>query len=108
MKLLTKEILARLPGLHQTEAVPSEDKIVHAKFFAPWSSWTWLAIEYDPMDGVFFGLVLGHEGEFGSFSLEELVAVRGPGGLRIERDLHFSPTRLGDLPEYAALGVCCR
>ena len=103
MQLLTKVILARLPGLYKTEAVSTKDKIVHAKFFAPWCSWTWFAIEYDPVDRLFFGLVLGQEAEFGNFSLDELVAVRGPGGLRIERDLHFSPTRLGDLSEYAAL-----
>ena len=103
MKLLTKEILARLPPLYATDDVAVEEKIAQIKLFTPWTSWTWFGIEYDPADRVFFGLVVGFETEFGSFSLDELVAVRGPGGLRVERDIHFRPTRLGDLAEFAAV-----
>ena len=55
MKLLTKEILARLPPLYATEEVAVEDKLVQIKLFTPWTSWTWFGIEYDPTDRVFFG-----------------------------------------------------
>ena len=105
MKLLTKEIVKRLPGLYSTEHIPLADKIVQAKFFSPWTSWTWYPIEYDPVERVFFGYVVGHESEFGNFALDELLAVRGPGGLGIERNLHFRPTRLGNLLESAGLRI---
>jgi Protein of unknown function (DUF2958) len=38
--------------------------------------------------------VVGHEREFGYFSVEELEAIRGPGGLTIERDLYWKPKAL--------------
>ena len=64
------------------------------KLFLPWSSWTWFITEYDPVDKLFFGMVHGIESEMGYISQEELEALRGPGGLTIERDLHFSPQAL--------------
>ncbi|MEI7607651.1 MAG: DUF2958 domain-containing protein [Rhodospirillaceae bacterium] len=103
MKLLTQEILARLPPLYATEEVAIEEKVAQVKYFSAWSAWSWYGIEYNPTDRIFFGLVVGFETEFGNFSLDELVSVRGPGGLRIERDLYFRPTRLGDLPEFPAM-----
>ena len=48
------------------------------------------------MDFLFFGLVIGFEKELGYFSLAELESARGPMGLAIERDLHFT---LGSLSE---------
>lgn len=55
------------------------------------SSWTWYVVEYDPEQRICFALVIGHEREFGYFSLEELEQTRGPMGLPLERDLHFDP-----------------
>ena len=49
------------------------------------------------IDYKFFGLVYGHEREFGYFLLSELEEVRGPMGLPIERDLHFKPKTLAEL-----------
>lgn len=89
MKLLTEEILSSIPALYATEEVPLAEKKIHAKFFTPWSHWTWYAVEFDPKDGLFFGLVDGNEREWGYFSLAELESVRGPVGLKIERDIHF-------------------
>ncbi len=97
MTLLTAADIARLPALYETEKVPLADKTAQVKFFAPWTSWTWLAIEYDPGQHLCWGWVLGHEQEAGYFALDELEAVRGPGGLRIERDRHFHPVRLADV-----------
>lgn len=97
MKLLTKEILRRLPPLRSTEN--EADPIAQVKFFTPWSSWTWYATEYDPVTGDFFGLVQGGAGgdELGYFSIEAFQTVIGPGGLRVERDRWFKPTRLSEL-----------
>ena len=64
--------------------------------FTPWSSWTWYGSEYDPGERLFFGVVVGLVREFGYFYLDELERVTGPGGLRIERDLYWSPRPLKD------------
>ncbi|MEL6396620.1 MAG: DUF2958 domain-containing protein [Planctomycetota bacterium] len=94
--LLTADLRRRLPSLYSTDGKP--DALVQAKFFTPWTSWTWYAVEFDGED-LFFGLVEGHELELGYFSLEELESIRGPGGLKIERDLYFEPTPLRDLQD---------
>ena len=121
MKLLTKEILKKLPALYSNEKNP--DPVAVVKFFTPWTSWTWYATEGEPVDaeGVsrsefiayktpgefkpvdfrFFGLVSGHEEELGYFVLSELESVRGPFGLKIERDLYFDPTPLSKLRKAA-------
>ena len=67
------------------------------KFFTPDASWTWYAVEYDPVDKLFFGLVCGFEKELGYFSLDELKSIRGLLGLRIERDIFFTPVPLYSL-----------
>lgn len=96
MKLLTKELRAKLPKLYQTEKIPVEEKMAIVKFFQPWGSWTWYATEFDGED-LFFGLVHGFEKEWGYFSLKELESVTGPYGLKIERDLYFEPTKIKEL-----------
>jgi hypothetical protein len=62
------------------------------KLFCPWGGATWLLSELDPEDNdIAFGLCdlgMGFP-ELGNVSLGEMEAVTGPGGLRIERDLHF-------------------
>ena len=94
MKLLTQDLRRRLPPLYTNEYV--KDPVAIAKFFTPWTSWTWYATEFDGED-IFFGLVQGFEEELGYFSLSELESVRGPAGLCIERDRGFEPTSLSRL-----------
>ena len=89
MKLMTKEILKRIPPLYSTEDVDAKDKIIHVKIFTPWHKWTWYAVEYDPTDKQFFGYVKGDYDEWGYFSLKELEEIEGPMGLKIERDRYF-------------------
>ncbi len=100
MKLLTKAILKSLPALGSTDGL-GDNAVAKVKFFHPMSNWTWYATEFSPEDGLFFGLVDGHEMELGYFSLEELESVKIR-GLGIERDLHFKPTMLGDLKKARA------
>ncbi len=99
MKLLTKEIINKVPKLYETEHLEPEDKMIWAKFFAPWSNWTWYLIEFDGEDRC-FGFVKGHDAEFGYFSLKELQAIEGPFKLKVERDIHFTPTEVGDMPRW--------
>ena len=96
MKLLTKENLAQLPALYSQDGQKGE-AIAYVKFFTPDSSWTWYATEFDPQEGLFFGLVDGQEKEFGYFTLAELESAKGPLGLHIERDMHWKPTRLKEI-----------
>lgn len=97
MKLMTQEIRKNTPRLHATEDIKLEDKIVTAKFFTPWSHWTWYLIEFDGEDTC-FGLVEGLEREFGYFRLSELESIKGQFGLRVERDRCFKPTQVSQLP----------
>jgi len=87
--LLPSSVRATLPPLYGQEGTP--DPIVYARFFTPDSSWSWLATEFAPAEGCFFGLVDGFESELSYFLLEELGTGRGPLGLPIERDQSFTP-----------------
>lgn len=98
MKLISSELAKKLPQLYETEGVPLPEKVAHAKLFHPASSWAWYVIEYDGQDTC-FGLVVGHETEFGYFSLRELSEAEFY-GLHVERDLYFRPTQVQDLPIY--------
>ena len=93
MLLLTKENKKQLPALMAQDG-KGEDAICYVKFFCPWNQWTWYATEYDPQDRIFFGKVHGLETELGYFTLDELESVIGMGGLKIERDMHFTPKPL--------------
>ena len=114
MKLLTKEIVSKLPALYSQENV--KDPVIVLKLFCPWSNWTWYATEGSyvcgecgscdcmdpehartPKDMMFFGLVKGHEEELGYFSLGELEGIRGPVGLKVERDLYWKPKPLSEV-----------
>src|SRR5579884_1588371 len=88
-----------IPSLYATEN--QSDPLVVAKFFSPDAAWTWYLQEFDG-DDLMFGLVDGLEVELGYFSLSELLAVRGPMGLQVERDLYFDPTPLSKVQEEIA------
>ena len=98
MKLLTKEILEKLPKLY-TQEEKGLDAVAVVKFFTPDSNWTWYATEFDGED-LFFGLVDGFEKEIGYFRLSELQSVKGALGLPIERDMYFKPKTLRELMDW--------
>jgi hypothetical protein len=101
MKLFPEEIRRMLPPTYSQDGKGGK-AMAYVKYFTPDSSWTWYATEGEPVldesghevDFHFFGLVQGQFEELGYFSLRELETVRGPMGLPIERDLHFTPTPL--------------
>lgn len=97
MKLLTKAILAAVPPLYAMDAKPADQVPIVAKFFTPWSNWTWFMTEYDPIEQRAFGYVKGQDAELGYFSMAELAEIRGPGGLRIERDRHYGKHTLAEV-----------
>jgi hypothetical protein len=100
--LLTDDQRARLlkNGRENTERINEDgntrDCWPVVKLFCPWGAATWLLTEIDPDEpDIAFGLCdLGFGcPELGSVRLSELAAVRGPGGLTIERDQHFTATK---------------
>ena len=96
MKLITPELQARF--LEIGEQAEESDPVIVAKFFNPCGSQTWWAISYDPEYNICFGYVTGmFVDELGSFSIDEMEALRLPFGLRIERDIHFDECRLSDV-----------
>ena len=92
MDLLPEELRKVLPSLYSQES--SAAPVVHAKFFTPDAGWTWLVTEGSEQgdgDWLLFGYVIGLEEEWGYFLLSEIVSVRGPLRLPVERDLWFNP-----------------
>lgn len=117
MELLTDEIRKTLPALYSNEAKGVEDPMVVLKLFCPWNHWTWYISEgsyvcpnhanYDCEDPscmpktdwkqfIFFGLVDGIYTELGYVDLDELRSIRGPFGLKIERDLYWESKPLSE------------
>ena len=94
---LTADDLDNLPRLFATDDEALEDHMLWVKFFDPMGSWTWYAAEWGSEDRLFFGYVEGFEGEWGYFSLDELLSIGGPSRLGIERDLYFMPCRFSEL-----------
>ena len=100
MKLLTKDILKKLPNPDE------QDGRIYVKYFHPFSSWTWYAMEYDRDNEMFFGFVYGqtHYGELGSFALSDLTDTKVM-GLPIERDLYWNDkTTLKEVQSASANG----
>jgi Protein of unknown function (DUF2958) len=95
MKLLTKKDLKALPKIGSQEG--NLNPLCKVKLFAPWGMWTWYLIEYDPETRMALALAQGFDDEVGYVSLDELEQIRGPLGLRIERDRVFKPVPLSEL-----------
>lgn len=114
-KFLTAENIAALPALYSQDG-KGEAAIAHVKWFDPAGSWSWFATEANAIlkdgsevalrdvtdweqveDVLFFGLVDGFERELGNFTRNELMSVRRPFGLYIERDIHWTPRPLAEI-----------
>ena len=101
MKLLTKSIRDRLIAngeLYERARSLGDDIDVMpvVKLFTPWGACTWLLSELDPTNpDIAFGLCDLGMGcpELGAVSISELESIRGPFGLRIERDIHWTPVK---------------
>ena len=104
-KLLPPSGVKLLPQPFRGEADAVNDQtMIPVKFFATGSSWTWYAVDYDPEQRIFFGLVDGLEVELGDFSLDELASMVYPDGFmeghpRVERALYWQPITLAKLRE---------
>ncbi|MGY4197338.1 DUF2958 domain-containing protein [Bradyrhizobium sp. USDA 4520] len=86
MILLTPELRERLLSNGRERDI---DHVPVVKFFNPLGEGVWLATELDEDGDTLFGLADLGDPELGSFSLTEMIAVRLPLGLGIERDILF-------------------
>lgn len=102
MKLITQEMRKKTPALRDQAEVGLDNLVLHYKLFTPWANWTWYIAEADYETGECFGLVEGLETELGYFDLNELMEIRGPVGLKIERDMHFEPKKYYDIVRKSA------
>jgi hypothetical protein len=86
MILLTGELREQLLTNGRDRDV---DHIPVVKLFNPLGEGVWLATELNADGDTLFGLADLGDPELGSFSLAEIIAVRLPLGLAIERDILF-------------------
>ena len=100
--LPAEDALADVPDLYATEDVPLADKTIHLHYFV--GGCDWYVAEVDRDRRIAFGYVnLGdpRNAEWGYIDLTELRDLRAttPQGytLLVERDLHWTATRFGDL-----------
>jgi hypothetical protein len=105
MKLMPDEIAKQVPPLYATEHLPLSEKVVHAKWFTPFSSWTWYVVEYDATQRLAFAFVVGVDDEWGYVSVDELEAIRGPDGLTVERDINFQPATVAVVAKRDRLNI---
>lgn len=81
MKLLTQlnlKELAKYPI--QTNQDHLDKSVAVVKWFTPWKNWTWYVCEW------------------GYFRMSEIAAIKGPYGLKVERDLHWTAAPLPPSP----------
>jgi hypothetical protein len=97
MKLVTKEIKKLLDSNNNKEP---EQRVPYLKLFNPCGPATWLITEFNEGEGMFFGICdLGFGfPELGYVSLEEIESVDLPFGMKIERDMYWSPE--GNIMQY--------
>jgi len=98
MKLLTAELKKKLTKAGYTNMNPI------CKLFTPWGRSTWLITGIE--DGILYGFADLGMGcvEWGSIaSIEELESIRGPFGLKIERDLYWTPAAVVNYCERESL-----
>jgi hypothetical protein len=88
----SKDDLAKLPNLYETDRVPLKDKIIYMHFFI--GGCDWYIAEFDGEDLLFGFAILNDDlqnAEWGYISLAELDAIN-INGFEIDRDVHWQPT----------------
>jgi len=91
MKLITKEVENKfLKYPIGSQDGKGKDALVIAKFFNPCGAGTWLITEAekDGDDWCMFGYCNITDWEWGYVMLSELISVKLPFGLTVERDMH--------------------
>lgn len=97
MKLIQPHKVAMLLANYEIQlplkGTPAEvDFIPVVRLFNPVGAGTWILSECDP-EGIAFGICDIHYAEMGYVAMQELWELRLPGGIHIEEDLHWTPTK---------------
>ena len=99
----SKDRLAAIPRLYETEHVPLQDKMIHLHFFI--AGCDWYVAEFDG-DDLFWGFAILHNdfvnAEWGYISFAELKAVRLKGWLEVDCDLHWKVRKASEVDRIAA------
>lgn len=101
--LIPADIQGKIPGLYKTEETKIPDKIAHIRLADTGSNWQWYVIEFDGND-ICWGLVWGHEVEYGYFSLTEMEEIN-KSLPRIQRDEGFKPSSVSAILQGMSEGV---
>ena len=97
MQLMTDAIAKTIPHIYEQDG-KGDDAIVYVHWFSPYSGWDWYCTEYDPDEGLCFGLVKGIADELGYWTVADLEeGNRNYGFQLIERDLWWNPCKLSDV-----------
>ena len=90
-KLMPDSLKNKIPQLYSQDG--NKNPNVYAKFFSPYSGYTFYITEFDGKDTL-FGYVTGtHFPEWGYSSLNELAKANNNGLPLIERDTSFKPKK---------------
>lgn len=93
MKIITKPIEQAFLKQGDTSAKSTKDIKIVMKLFNPMGAGTWYLYEKLDDDIYMCFANLGDPicAECGTVSMQELMSIRLPFGLKIERDMHFEP-----------------
>jgi len=86
----SKEVLAKIPRLYETEHISIKDKEIHLHFFIGGSDW--YVVEYDGEDQFFGFAILNNDhinSEWGHFSFEDLKSFNVKGVLEIDCETSY-------------------
>ena len=92
----TKNSLATIPDLYETEKISLKDKIIHQHFFI--GGCDWYVAEYDKENDLFWGFVILNGdydcAEWGYISFEEMKQLKvKPFGFEIDRETGWVPCK---------------
>ena len=99
-ELLPQELLVKIPPLYANEEASAVETIIRLKYFL--ASFTWLVAECEVQgdDVLFYGYVINHSApdcsEWGYFTLNQLMEVKLPGGIGVERDIYFKECKFSE------------
>jgi len=93
----TKEQLAKIPKLYETEKTPLRDKMIYLHFFI--GGCDWYIAEYD--GDLFWGYAILNGdfdmAEWGYISLEELKSIKIPPGFEVDCDLYWEVRKASEI-----------